>query len=577
MNVEQSSKSLVANNLHKVFDDKIILDQESLSINSHDKLGLVGKNGSGKSTLIKILAGIELPDSGQIINSSLKIGYLAQDSTPDKNKTVYEIATENIKKIADALEEFNKMSSDFKIDNHTFMNRYNDLMEILNLNNGYDLPERVNIMLKELNINRPLTAKISTLSGGETMRLGLIRILISNPDILLLDEPTNHLDLQGNLFLRDFLQKQQGGYLIVSHDRDLLDEVTTTTIELEDGKLRFFGGNYSFYKKQKEIESAALEREFVLLSKERNQIERLKEKERERSAHSSRKGKQPKDHDTFQAGFFKDQADITAGKKVKDLEKRLEEVRKKLGETEQKTVKTIKPSFKESESYRGKVLITTKNVQCSYDGNEIVKNVNLEIRFGDKIALFGNNGAGKTTLIQGLLGVSDVNTQGEIWKANNLNIQILDQKYSLVDREKTVLENITSINRNISLTDIRNHLAKFMFTGTYDVNKKAGLLSGGEIARLAIAMVVTMPIDVLILDEPTNNLDISSIDEIEKALTGFEGGIFLISHDLSFLKAIGVDKSFIISNKKFQKLLNNPSDDESFKKELLNYFQTMSS
>lgn len=572
-----AKKSLVATNLHKAFGEKVILDQESLSINPADRIGLVGLNGCGKSTLIKILTGKERPDNGHVSNQGLRIGYLAQDFLPEGSKTLYEVAIEDVKEVAAALEEFDRMNSDFKADDPDFVRRYSELTEILIHSDGYDLREKVRAVLDDLDIKRPFSTKVSTLSGGEILRLALARILIAAPDILLLDEPTNHLDLQGNLLLRTFLHNRQGGYLIVSHDRDLLDEVTTSTLELEKGKIRVCGGNYSFYREQKEIETAAKEREVVRLLKERDRIERLKEKEKERAAHSARRGSKPRDHDTFQAGFFKNRAGATAGKRASEFDRRLTEVSQRLESTQEKRARIIKPAFKEGGSYKGKALITAKDLACGYEGKDIVKGVNLEVYFGDRIALFGNNGAGKTTLVKGLLGSESVSINGQVWRTKNFSVRVLDQNYSLVDRNKTVLENIRSVTEDTPITEIRKHLARFLFMETADVNKKAGLLSGGEIARLAIAMVVAMPIDVLVLDEPTNNLDIASINEIEKALKEFEGGIFIISHDLSFLKGVGVDKSYLIISGNFRSLSTNPSDGEVFKKELLAYLQGTSS
>lgn len=570
---KETMKSLVATNLHKTFEEKVVLEQESLSINPNDRMGLVGKNGCGKTTLIKILAGRELPDKGQILNQELRIGYLAQDFLPEGSKTLYEAVTEGVQDIAKALGEFEQMNENFQGGNPAFMGRYSELMEILTQNDGYNLREKVQGALINFNIRRPMEAKVSSLSGGETVKLALIKILITSPDILLLDEPTNHLDLQGNLRLRDFLLGHRGGYLIVSHDRDLLDQVTASTLELNKGRLKLYGGNYSFYRQQKELEAAAIDREMTRLSKEQDRITRLKEKEQERLAHGARRGSRPKDHDTFQAGFFKNRADTTAGKKAKELESRFTKVNQQLESAKQKSARIIKPNFKEGEGYKGKTLIIAKNVSCGYGNRDIVQGVNLEINFGKRIALFGDNGAGKTTLVKGLLGYKDVSVDGQIQKADKLNMRILDQNYSLVDRDRTVLENMQEASQETSLTEIRKHLARFLFTNTTEVNKKAELLSGGEVARLAIAMVVAMPIDLLVLDEPTNNLDPSSIEEIEDAISEFEGGIVVISHDLSFLKAIGIDQSCAVAGGSFCNLMYNPLDNEIFKKELLDCLQ----
>ena len=264
----EAMKSLTATNLHKAFGEKVVLEQESLTINPKDRMGLVGRNGCGKTTLIKILAGKEHPDRGQILSQGLRIGYLAQDFLPEGSKTIYEAATEGVQDVAKALEEFEQMNANFQGDNPTFAEKYSNLTEILTQNDGYSLQERVKSTLRDFNIKRPTEAKVATLSGGEAIRLALAKILIASPDILLLDEPTNHLDLQGNLRLRSFLLGLRGGYLIDSHDRDLLDQVTTSTLELDKGRLKLYGGNYSFYRQQKELEATAVERDVTRLSKE---------------------------------------------------------------------------------------------------------------------------------------------------------------------------------------------------------------------------------------------------------------------------------------------------------------------
>lgn len=566
-----SKKSLVGIGLHKAYGERVILDQEDISINPSDRIGLVGRNGCGKSTLMRILEGREHPDRGQVLNSGLRVGYLPQDLQLEGEKTIYEVATDGVRHVADALEEFDKLNNIFEADNPEFIARYNEVTEILDSNNGYSLRERTTSTLADLGIGRQTNAKVSTLSGGEAMRLALARILISEPDILLLDEPTNHLDLRGNLWLRRFLLNRGGGYLVVSHDRDFLDEVTTSTLELDNGKTRQFGGNYSFYQEQKGIAEEAMEREATRLSKELRSAKRQVTKEQERAAHSARKGKKPDDHDKFRAGFMKDKADTTAGRKKIELKEHVEDIARRLKQVDQKGLRSISPTFSEGEGYRGKTLVIAKNVECGYKDTVVVHGVNMDVRFGDRIALFGNNGAGKSTLINGLLGRDPVKIRGDIWRSDKLSVGVLDQYYSLVDRGKTVLENMQVTAPDLSNHEIRRHLARFLFMDTAEVVKKASLLSGGEIARLAMAMVVTRPINILVLDEPTNNLDISSIEEIEAALDGFKGGMFVVSHDLSFLRGIGVNKSFVISQKSFQELLTNPSDEGVFKEELLSH------
>ncbi len=570
---EQIQKPLVARNLHKGYGERIILENVSVSINPGDRIGFVGRNGSGKTTLIKILVGLEQPDRGSIVDTGVKVGYLAQDYSFESQKTIREVATSGVSYLIQALDKFEAMNKDFQTDDPNFAGEYERVLNLLNTHRAYDLEDRIKRVLKGLGLDYPLDTKVEKLSGGETVKLALAQLLITQPDIILLDEPTNHLDIHANLWLRDFVKQWRGSLLIVSHDRDFLNDVTTSTWELEDAGIRVFGGNYQFYKKQKGIETGAREREVIRLEHEAKKAKRQIEKEHQRAAHSARRdlSKKPEDSDRYRAHYFKERATRTAGRKAKLAQDKRVEISKTLEDSRLSKKLTISPDIRESESHKGKLLLRAVDAEFGYDNGKIVTGVNLTVHFGDRMALFGNNGAGKTTLIKGLLGLGSVKVEGDIQKPQEINIQYLDQRYTLVNRNLSVLDNLRGVAPNMPLPEIRQHLAKFLFRETPDVDKKATALSGGEISRLSLAMLAVMPIDLLILDEPTNNLDIESIEEIESVLSKFSGAILIVSHDLSFLRRIGVDQSFVISNGSFEKLMRNPKDRDSFKVELLSY------
>ncbi len=564
-------KPLIATDIHKEYGERVVLDRVSVSVNPGDRIGLVGSNGAGKTTLLRILTGVEQPDRGSVSREGITIGYLAQDFTMDEEKTVYEVATEGIAHLVKVSEEFEAMSSDYKADDPNFVSKYDQLLNLLQDNNAFNLQADIQTILKHLGVGREIDAKVSTLSGGQTMRLALARILISKPDILILDEPTNHLDLHANLWLREFISEWQGGLLVVSHDRDFLNEITTSTWELANGSVQPYGGNYEFYKEQKGLQEAAREREVVRLSGEVRKAKKQIEKEKQRAAHSARKDltRKPDDLDRVRAHYFKERATKTAGRKKRVSEDKRDETIEELEAVKRRAPAKITPNLVESDAHKGKRLISAREVSCSYGDTVVIEDGSMDISFGDRIALFGNNGSGKSTWIKGVLGINDVVTTGDIQLAQNINVQLLDQRYAIVDRGQSVLENAQRVAASIPSGGLRQHLARFLFRETLEVNKRASVLSGGETARLALAMMAIQPVDLLILDEPTNNLDIESIEQIEAVLQEFQGAVLVVSHDISFLRNIGVDKSYVISNKRLSKLMATPSEGEHFKEELL--------
>lgn len=571
--IERSNdrKPLIGKSLHKEYGDRVVLDDISISINPGDKIGLVGLNGSGKTTLLRILGRLDKPDSGQVSNTGVRVGYLAQDYSLDSESTIWEVATFGVTEITEALDKFEAMNREFQADSLEFTKEYERILSLLDTHGAYGLEDRVKRILEGLGLDYPLETKAGKISGGETVKLSLAQLLVSQPDVLLLDEPTNHLDIHANLWLRDYVEQWQGGLVVVSHDRDFLNDITTSTWEIEDGDLRVFGGNYQLYKKQKGIEAEAREREIVRLESKAKKAKHQVEKEQQRAAHSSRRdlSRKPEDRDRYRAHYFKERATKTAGRKGKLAKNKKAKVSKTLEEARLSRKPTISPSIRESESHKGKVLLSATHAAFGYNDGKIVEDVNLTIHFGDKMALFGNNGVGKTTVIKGVLGLGEVEVEGDVQTPQNINIQYLDQEYALVDRNLSILDNLRNVATSMPLSDIRQHLARFLFMETPDVHKKASVLSGGEVARLSLAMLSVMPIDLLILDEPTNNLDIETIEEIELVLGKFSGAILVISHDLSFLRRIGVKQSYVISKGKFKKMMRNPEDGELLKQELL--------
>lgn len=563
---------LVARGISKTYDDKVILDDISVPINPSDRTAIVGLNGAGKTTLIRILIGEESPDKGIVDRNGLRIGYLRQNEAVNPEMSLYDYITQDIPDVVDALKRYEVMNNNFSQD-ASFANEYDKLLRFIDEVDGFTLESKIEDLMSNLGLEVDTRKPIGQVSGGELIKAGLIRLLMQRPDILVLDEPTNHLDIYANLWLRDFLETWEGGLLITSHDRDFLNEVVDKTIELEDGRLSVYGGNYDFYLQQKGMMQDAQKREVIRLEKAVKKARKQIERENERAAHSARKdlNKKPDDNDRVRAHYFKERASKTAGRNKDKAEGRVEDLSGNLEQSRLKIEKRIDPMMiANPESYKGRQLIQMRGVECRYpDTRPILRVEELNIRSGDRVAIFGRNGSGKTTLIKLIVNDNSVLWKGEFKYPENLKVVVLDQHYSIVNRNMSVLENLRQYFSSTPLTDIRRHLANFLFSSEDIVNRRAENLSGGEVARLAMAIVTVLPIDLLILDEPTNNLDIHSIEEIEEALKAFSGAILSISHDLSFLQRVGIEESYVITEKKLKRLSDNPTDGVYFREELL--------
>lgn len=505
-------KQLVATHLHASFNDRIILDDVSVSVSPGDRIGLVGQNGSGKSTLLNILTGIQKSDRGIVHGQNTRVGYLQQKPVVNQNVTLEDV--------------------------------FGDLDQIINL-------QRVAQVLSSVDIDKSMETRVIDLSGGEQMRVGLAKVLLSRPDLLLLDEPTNHLDLSGKAWLREWLRSWTGGFVVVSHDRAFLDDVVDTIWELNEGILRVFGGNYSAYKEHIEHERKLREEQIVGLKQSVKQARTRANRELQRIAHGKQRdiSKNAKDHDRFQANFFKEHAEKSEGKKNTMHEERIKSIEEKLSGMKDKRRTVINARFEEAQVGGRKRLVAVNDCSIGYE-HYLLEHVSFEVRQGDRIAIFGDNGSGKSTLMKALLGDPNVRVDGDVVRIQPLRSQTLDQQYTIVDQSKSVWEHVKSCGSNVDDIELRDHLARFLFREHSDVQKLGSELSGGETARLALAMIALQKIDLLILDEPTNNLDISAIEQVEHALLEFPGALLVVSHDLAFLRNIEIERMYEICDKR---------------------------
>ncbi|MCM8786454.1 MAG: ATP-binding cassette domain-containing protein [Candidatus Omnitrophica bacterium] len=496
---------LTIHELSKSYGDKILFDNINLSINKGEKIGFIGPNGAGKSTLFSLIVKeIENP-SGQILfRKNLRIGHLPQETYFSSSTTVIREVIEENEIFKKLLEEKEKLELEESIATTKYAQIISKLEEV-----GYFVIEhKAKKILAGLGFKETDFFKIvNQLSSGFRMRVLLAKLLLNEYDILLLDEPTNYLDLNATLWLKDFLKGFKGTYIIISHDRDFLDEVTNITLILEDAKLIKFKGNYQQYLKIR------AERKNYLLRQANEQEKKIKQLQRfiERfSAHPNK------------------------ASQVRAKKRLLEKIKPIV------VPQDIKESIKNFEFLKpkrsGYVVLELKGVSKSYQNNLVYKNLNFEVLRGEKAVLVGENGAGKSTLLKILAGVTDID-EGKRIVGYNVSIGYFSQSHQEnLNPNNTVLEEIT-LNGLVSEQLARNILGIFFFRGN-DVYKKISVLSGGEKSRLVLAKLLINPPNLLLLDEPTTHLDIDATDALIKALQNYEGTIVFISHNIYFIRSI---------------------------------------
>lgn len=501
------------NNISLTFGDRIILDNISGSILRGDKIGLIGINGSGKSSLLKTIAGLISSQSG-IVNRNCAIEYIPQLDLELYRKQI---------PLYKHLEEIHE-----------------DWWQV------FEQYERLfRSSLKEDRI-------LSTLSGGELVKLNLALAFAKLPEVVLLDEPTNHLDLRSLSELKTIMQKTDITFVVVSHNVSFLNSVVRTVWEIDNGKLFAYGGNYDFYKEQKTLQQDAIQRRYEEKQKALRKLVIVKQQEQKRAQRSKKVGtdigkRHDRSADRFATGFFKNASEKSAAKKKAALEDRENDLIAGIAELKRIPRKNI---HLELINHRksGLVLAVENGRLILPNGRELVSNINASIYHGDRIAILGDNGTGKTTLAKQFVYNKHKMLFGKVRYGSEYKTLFVDQKYDLINPELSIIENIQKNNKNIIYEDIRKVLGNMCFPDDYDVNKVAKTLSGGETARLAFAIATNCNIDVLVLDEPTNNLDIDTIEVISKALADFKGTMIVISHDTNFLKEIGIHKCFVIEN-----------------------------
>ena len=502
-------------NITVEFGGFTLLDKISFVLNKNERVALTGKNGAGKSTLLKIMAGIQQATSGNVSTpKDITIGYLPQQMKLDDSRTVMEeasLAFEHLQKMEKELNQLhNEMAerTDYESDAyHKIIEKATDLQELLQISDIHNFEAKVEKTLMGLGFSRnDFTRPTREFSGGWRMRIELAKILLQSPEVLLLDEPTNHLDIESIQWLENFLLNEANAVMLVSHDRAFLDAVTNRTIEVLLGDIHDYKVNYSKY---------------VDLRKER--------REQQIRAFENQQ-KQIKDTEDFIERFrYKPTKSNQVQSRIKQLEK-IERI--EVDEIDSSRLNLKFPPAPRSGSYP----VVMEDLSKSYGDHTVIKDVNLTIERGEKIAFVGKNGEGKSTLVKCIM--SEIDYGGKLELGHNVSIGYFAQNQAqMLDDNLSVFETIDDVAVGDIRTKVRDILGAFMFGGEAS-DKKVKVLSGGERSRLAMIRLLLEPVNLLILDEPTNHLDLASKDVLKKAILEFDGTAIIVSHDRDFLDGL---------------------------------------
>ncbi len=502
---------LSCSNIDKTFVDNHVIKNASFHIEDYEKAAIVGINGAGKSTLLKIIVGDLPSDAGLVTFAKDKsFGYLAQHQAVDSENTLFDELLTVKQEVLELESSIRQCELDMKSADgdalELLLKKYTNMTHRFEAINGYAYKSEITGILKGLGFaEAEFDKKVATLSGGQKTRIALGKLLLQKPDLIMLDEPTNHLDLNAITWLETYLLNYKGAVIIVSHDRYFLDKITTKIIELDNGIVSSFKGNYSDYAIQKE--HLRTEQMNAYLNQQREikhqeaVIDKLKQFNREKSIRRAESREKMLD-------------------KIERLEKPVEvNADMKLKLTPYRT--------------SGNDVMRIQGLSKSFGQNTLFTDVSFEIKRGEHVAIIGDNGTGKTTLLK-IINELIPADKGEIKLGANVEIGYYDQEHHVLHMDKTLFEEISDEYPYLTNTEIRNTLAAFLFTGE-DVFKKISALSGGERGRVSLAKLMLSEANFLILDEPTNHLDITSKEILEAALNAYEGTVLYVSHDRYFI------------------------------------------
>ncbi len=502
-------------NLVVEFSGHTLFSDVSFTINENDKIALMGKNGAGKSTMMKIIAGVQNPTKGHVrAPKDAVVAYLPQHLLTEDDTSVLEETSKAFSHIFEMRDEMDALNKQLETRTDYESDEYMKIIErVSDLGEKYYALEEVNytaevekalkgLGFKPEDFNKPT----SEFSGGWRMRIELAKILLQKPDLILLDEPTNHIDIESVIWLEDFLVNKAKAVVVISHDRAFVDNITNRTIEVTMGRIYDYKANYTHYLQLREDRRA-------------HQIKSYQEQQ-----------KFIADNQAFIERF---KGTYSKTNQVASRERMLEKL--EIIEIDEVDTSALKLRFPKTQR-SGDYPVTVKDVSKSYDDHVVFKNANMSIARGEKVCFVGRNGEGKSTMIKAIMGQVDV--EGTCTLGHNVQVGYFAQNQAaLLDEELTIFQTVDEVAKGDIRTQIKNILGRFMFKGD-DIDKKVGVLSGGEKTRLAMVKLLLEPVNLLILDEPTNHLDLKSKDVLKDALKEFDGTLILVSHDRDFLQGL---------------------------------------
>ncbi|WP_271424118.1 ABC-F family ATP-binding cassette domain-containing protein [Aequorivita sinensis] len=513
-------------NLAVEFSGDTLFSDVSFVVNENDKIALMGKNGAGKSTMMKIIAGVQKPTRGNVrAPKDTVIAYLPQHLLTEDNCTVFEEASKAFTQIFEMRDEIDRLNKELETRTDYESDEYmNIITKVAELGEKYYALEEINYeaevekALRGLGFKRSdLHRQTSEFSGGWRMRIELAKLLLQKPDLILLDEPTNHVDIESVIWLEDFLLNKAKAVIVISHDKTFIDNITNRTIEVTMGRIYDYKANYSHYLQLRADRRAhqikAYEEQQKFIAETKQFIERFK-------------------------GTYSKTNQVNSRERM--LEK-LEFI--EIDDIDNSALALRFPPAQRSGDYP----VIVEGLTKKYGDHVVFQDANMSISRGQKVSFVGRNGEGKSTMIKAIMG--EIDFEGTCALGHNAKVGYFAQNQAaLLDKELTVFQTVDEVAKGEIRTQIKNILGRFMFSGD-DIDKKVGLLSGGEKTRLAMVKLLLEPVNVLILDEPTNHLDLKSKDVLKEALLQFDGTLILVSHDRDFLQGLS-EKVFEFKDKR---------------------------